>query len=332
MRRVHWTKQLQEVIDQHNYFAATRDKVISNRTRELRAETLFNCFRLLRNLGYKLEDVKNFRGKHGQALMNQWVNEGLGPGTIQQKWSALRIYCRWLGKEGMLEDPEKYVSDPALVTRSLIATQDKSWSTNQVDPAVVFAKLEQLSPVIALMLKLELVFALRRRESIMFKPWRADLGDTVSIETNDGPKNGRARMIPVRTAEQRELLDQAKAMIKSRDGRLGELLRSASGTPLRLEQAINRFKNLMHQVGVTKAELHVTAHGLRHEYSNNQYQLELGEPSPVRGGEGGSTPEIIATRQRISRDLGHTRVSITSAYLGGLAKKKRSASKLRRSS
>lgn len=323
MRPEHWTKQLQRVIDQRNDVAATRDKVISNRTRQLRAETLFNCFRQLRNLGYKLEDVKNFRGKHGQALMNQWVKEGLEPGTIQQKWSVLRIFCRWLGKEGMLEDPEKYVSDPALVTRSYIPEKDKSWSTNAVDPETMFAKVRAICPIIAMGLELEFTFGLRRRESLMCKPMRADQGAYLSIETNDGPKNGRARMVPIDTDQKRAVIERGKSMVKFPDRRLGELLQDRSGNMLRLEQAVNRFGKVMRKCGLTKGDLGVTAHGLRHQFANDQYELDLRQPSPVRGGEGGSAPKTLTARQKISLDLGHTRVSITSAYLGGLAKKKK---------
>lgn len=322
MRPVHWTKQLQVVIDEHNNVAALRDKVISNRTREVRAETLFNSFRELRNLGYKLQDVKNFRGKHAQALMDHWVSAGLGPGTIQQKWSVIRIFCRWLGKEGMVEDAEKYVSDPALVTRSYLPVVDKSWTAKAVDPAAMFEVIKHISPVIAVALELELAFGLRRRESLMCKPIRADQGDYLSIETNDGPKNGRARMVPIDTDQKRAVIDQAKAMVKSADMRLGELLRDSRGNVLRLEQAVNRFNAVLKKSGITKRGLGVTAHGLRHQFANDQYELDLGQASPVRGGEGGSTPDAIAARQKISLDLGHTRVSITSAYLGGLRKKK----------
>ena len=322
MRPVHWTKQLQDIIDQHNNVAALRDKVISHRTRESRAEVLFNSFRQLRNLGYKLQDVKNFRGKHAQALMDQWIKEGLEPGTIQQKWSVLRIYCRWLGKEGMLEDPEKYVSDPALVTRTYIPKQDKSWTANAVDPAAMFEVIKHISPVIAVALELELAFGLRRRESLMCKPIRADQGEYLSIETNDGPKNGRARMVPIDTDQKRAVIDRAKAMVKFADMRLGELLRDRNGNVLRLEQAVNYFTKVLQKCGITKRGLGVTAHGLRHQFANDQYELDLGQASPVRGGAGGSTPEAIVARQKISLDLGHTRVSITSAYLGGLGKKK----------
>lgn len=288
----------------------------------MRAETLFNSFRDLRNLGYKLQDVKNFRGKHAQALMDHWVGAGLGPGTIQQKWSVIRIFCRWIGKEGMVEDAEKYVSDPALVTRTYVATEDKSWTAKAVDPTALFDTVETISPVIAATLELELAFGLRRRESLMCKPIRADQGDYLSIETNDGPKNGRARMVPIDTDQKRAVIERAKAMVKFADTRLGELLRDRNGNVLRLEQAVNRFTKVLQKCGITKRGLGVTAHGLRHQFANDQYQLNLGQASPVRGGEGGSTPDALAVRQKISVDLGHVRMSITNAYLGGLRKKK----------
>jgi integrase len=71
----------------------------------------------------------------------------------------------------------------------------------------------------------------------------------------------------------------------------------------------------MERFGVTKKDLGVTPHGLRHQYAADKYRDSTGSPPPVNGG-GAVEPELdIATRRNIAERLGHGRVQITNAYL-----------------
>ena len=60
-------------------------------------------------------------------------------------------------------------------------------------------------------LRLQAAFGLRRGESIKIRPEWADRGDKLALK-DTWTKGGRAREIPIRNDEQRQVLDDAKAL------------------------------------------------------------------------------------------------------------------------
>ena len=60
-------------------------------------------------------------------------------------------------------------------------------------------------------LELQQAFGLRREEAIKFIPDYADQGDHLVLKPS-WTKGGKARVIPVRTAEQRAVLNRAHAL------------------------------------------------------------------------------------------------------------------------
>jgi hypothetical protein len=75
------------------------------------------------------------------------------------------------------------------------------------------------------------------------------------------------------------------------------------------------FVASIRKFGISKAELGVVSHGLRHQYANDHFEADAGGPSPVRGGTErphGNKP----ARKRVSRVLGHNRERASTAYLG----------------
>src|SRR5439155_15684266 len=86
---------------------------------------------------------------------------------------------------------------------------------------------------------------------------------------------------------------------------------------LTLKQSLKRFDNVMRKAGVTKKELGVTAHGLRHQFAQ-EFHVELTDvQAPIRGGGECAHAAILnAALREIARQLGHNRPAITCAYLG----------------
>jgi len=78
-----------------------------------------------------------------------------------------------------------------------------------------------------------------------------------------------------------------------------------------------RFDNVMQKAGVTRKQLGVTAHGLRHQFAQ-EFHVELTDvQAPVRGGDVCADPETLkAALLEIARQLGHNRPTITRAYVG----------------
>ena len=79
-----------------------------------------------------------------------------------------------------------------------------------------------------------------------------------------------------------------------------------------------RFYYVIRKFGISKADLGVVSHGLRHQYANDHFEADAGGPSPVRGGT--SRPEgNKPARKRVSRVLGHNRERASTGYLGSSA-------------
>jgi integrase len=77
----------------------------------------------------------------------------------------------------------------------------------------------------------------------------------------------------------------------------------------------NRFYYVMRVFGITKADLGIVPHGLRHGVANDLYFDVTGECSPVRGGAGDG-PMDHEARDAVSSLLGHGRRAVSNAYLG----------------
>ena len=79
---------------------------------------------------------------------------------------------------------------------------------------------------------------------------------------------------------------------------------------------MRRFDYVMKKFGITKKQLGVTAHGLRHEVLIDQFERLTGQAAPVRGGIKLPTEIDKPARQEVAELAGHARKRASSAYLG----------------
>ena len=143
----------------------------------------------------------------------------------------------------------------------------------------------------------------------MIKPRKSHNGDSLVVE--EGTKGGRSRVVSITTDEQRRVLESAEEM--SLKGSRGTLIR-AGLTP---SQARRRLYYVCERLGITKSQLAITPHGLRHQYANDRYEQVAGVPTVVRGASQIlKGPRDRAAREAVTKDLGHARISITTAYTG----------------
>lgn len=287
--------------------AAGRDKRVGHLTQEKRKTVILGCVADLYKLGYFLESMHNLKEKHILDWVSLLVKNKQAPSTIQNKLSVLRIYCSWIGKIGMVKTPGYYVLDARLVTRQTATKVDKSWDGH--DMVKLIKAVCQKDEIVGMQLKLCNAFGLRRLEAIMLKPFVADEGDVLHVR--HGTKGGRPRLVLIRTEEQRAVLEEAKAMVNPKLGRIGALGKS-------LKQAVNRFKYVMRYCGITKAGEGVTAHGLRHGYVHRRHEMTTGVKLPVKGGRPGELDPVIAkiAKLKLMEEVGHSRVSVMTAYGG----------------
>ena len=309
-----WKWSLKQILMQHNSATARGGKAAGYATQVARQETLERGFKELRDLGYKLEDVRHFKEKHLTALSHQWEAKGLSASTIQNRISVFRTFAEWIGKPGMILSSDHYVKNPQSVTRHCVAQSDKTWSGQHKHLAALLTALHTTEPYVALQLELQRAFGLRMREAALLKVHAADKGTYLAV--NWGTKGGRDRVIPIETDYQRDVLNRAKTMITQKRN-------SLIPENYNFKQWKNHYYYVCHQHGISRKD-GITSHGLRHERLNEIYHNITGQLSPVKNngdpGNGVSSPLDQLARQEIAEVAGHSRPSIASAYVGGQLK------------
>ena len=95
-----------------------------------------------------------------------------------------------------------------------------------------------------------------------------------------------------------------------------------------LEQALGRFNYIVGQrFGITKKNMGVTSHGLRHSFAEMPYTLVTGTNTPVSGGD----PKDVDRQTHVeasfasAKALGHSRVDVTRSYYGSHGHKMRAS-------
>jgi integrase len=304
-----WKFELQQLIDLHNHLRID-SKPASLKMQSERAKYLFKFMEDLRKMGYMVEP-SNIKQKHIQAICEKYESDGLAASTIMTYISFLRALCHWIKKPGMINDVTQYFSSKDVTFRQYAAVKDKSWDKPEIDKYAILQKIRLESPFVYIQLLLEDAFGLRRKESIMFRPHMCDKGEFIVI--TEGTKGGRPRVIQIETEYQREVLNQAKYLAKSRHAHV-------SDPELSLKQNLKKFSNTMTKFRIMKSginSLGVTAHGLRSGYAIRQMEQRGIVPS-VKGGEVKQkmTEEDNDLWRDISEMLGHSRPQIVNAYTG----------------
>ncbi len=138
------------------------------------------------------------------------------------------------------------------------------------------------------------------------RPCIADQDDHLFLQ-GSWTKGGRERIIPIRTEQQREILNRAHRLA----GR-GSLIPANRNyvQQMRVYEGNTRRAGLHHM------------HGLRHAYAQDRYNELTGWICPAAGGPVSRelSPEQRGrdreARLTISRELGHEREAVVGAYLG----------------
>jgi hypothetical protein len=124
-----WKAQLQSLIDEHGGKPAN-GKPVSFPTQELTAAILFSVFETLDELGFRLEEPRDFSERHVLALARHWHQKGHGIGTIQNTIPVLRVFCIWIDKEGMIESVMECLDEVPSMKRKrhTSAENSKRWT------------------------------------------------------------------------------------------------------------------------------------------------------------------------------------------------------------
>jgi integrase len=251
----------------------------------------------LQELGYRRMQKRSLKPKHVDALINHWQDQGISVGTLKNRLSALRWWAKKINKPSIIaRDNTVY----GIGKRTYVAKESKAQELDE-------KKLSKISDQhVRLSIRLQAAFGLRREESIKFSPSYAIKDDHIKLKAS-WTKGGRARTVPITNENQRQLLDEVKAVAKG-----GSLI----PPELNYVQQLHRYERQLRNGGLTKL------HGLRHAYAQRRYEELTGRKAPVAGG---LTSKQLNTEQRafgyearatISNELGHARAEISAVYLG----------------
>ena len=318
-----YLRVLGAILRAHNHAHSTKHKGVSLKTMVDRQRFLAGFFReLRRETRYRNVDPRELANRHIENMVRRWVDRGLSTATIHNYLSFLRTFAGWIGKPGMVRDPAYYVGRQSEhAHRSQVAAYDHSWVARSVDIASKIAEVAAMDAWVGLQLELCAQFGLRGKEARHFRPHEAVIAREAAnprdaavfpecqtfVRIAYGTKGGRPRDIPLATDAQRALLVRLTAAVAP-----GQYV----GRPdLSSQQAQARFYYVIRRCGVSKKDLGVVCHGLRHQHVNDAFERDAHRPSPVRGGLVGSALDEAA-RQRTARLLGHNRLQISNCYLG----------------
>jgi site-specific recombinase XerC len=251
----------------------------------------------LRELGFVNMHVQSLKPKHVEKLVERWLAEGLSAGTVKNRMAALRWWAEKIGKANVVaKSNDVYgIADRRYVTNVSKARQLTSGDLAQVT-----------DPYTRMSLRLQAAFGLRREESLKIQPGWADHGDRLVLK-DSWAKGRRAREIPIRNGEQRQILDEVKKFA----GR-GSLI----PTDRSYVQQLRRFEYQCDQAGIHRV------HGYRHQYAQERYRELTGWCAPAVGGPRSrqlTREQKLRDREArltISRELGHEREQVTAIYCG----------------
>ncbi len=251
----------------------------------------------LHEIGYRGMNSHSLKPKHVEALVRHWLETNVATGTIKNRMSAFRWWARKVNRQNVVARSNDHYGIP---NRIFVTNTNKAKSISEVDLAKVRDEHVRIS------LELQQAFGLRREESIKFIPSYADQGDHLTLKPS-WTKGGKARVIPIRTEAQREVLKRAHKLAGK-----GSLIPSSRN----YRQQLRIYEGHALRAGLSKM------HGLRHAYAQQRYEELTGWQSPAAGGP---TSKSISSGQReldrevrliISQELGHIREAITAVYLG----------------
>lgn len=314
-------KVLEILLELFNTKHTALEKTVSHKTRQERARFLRRFFvDLQRKAGFrKAPDPRNLGQKHIHAMLQVWQREKLAPATIQTYLSFLRGLGSWMGKHGFVRKPEQYGLSLDEYQRHEYAQRDKSWATKGIDVQAVLAEVAKFDPRIAASMRLMDALGLRRKESVMHRPYAHVYPfDQTGLPEDEKQANeyvwvkgkgGRVRWIALQTEAQCAAVAHARTLVDGLDAHMGNPAHALKRNLRRLDYALEKF-------GFTKAERGVTGHGLRHGNLHELYEDVTGEPPPVRGGGPVSAELDRAARLAVSARAGHSRLRAAGAYLG----------------
>ncbi len=281
-----------------------RNRDGSRATQVARLKILRLTARQLHQLGFRHMRLNSLGTRHIWQVTSLWKQghyqlgyRPVATGTLKNRLSHLRWWAEKINKQNVVPrcNQELGIGKRAYKTNQSKATQLHASSLQKIT-----------DPHIRASLLLQAMFGLRREEAMKIQPRLADKGESLALK-GSWCKGGRERAIPIRTHQQRQILNQAKLIAGN-----GSLIPSDKT----YRQHKDTWEYQTQRAGISRT------HGMRHRYAQQRYLEITGWKAPADGGpiRGQLTVEqrVIDTnaRQSIAEELGHGRSEISNVYLG----------------
>lgn len=229
-------------------------KKVSPKTNAKRKSVVKNFFIVLFQLGYKIDDVNNLREKHLIAVFNYLENQGQKSTTLVNKISIMRIFCEWIGKRGMIRNPQPYI-----VIKGPIQTSSKFSSEKTINTTELIANISRIDKFVALELELVLAFGLQVSEAISLKPSNKNRDEVIIIRGGKSHKDRKSIRIPIKNIVQRDVILRADLISDTTRGFLGCRMSKP-------EQRKSHFYYIMRKCGITLSKEGITVKDLNYQY------------------------------------------------------------------
>ena len=135
-------------------------------------------------------------------MVKEWKRQGRTVGTLKNRMAHVRWWAKHIGRPGVVPVNGAL----GIANREYVTNEDKSVVLDPDKLALV------KDPHVAMALRLEAAFGLRREEAIKFTPARDDRGDRIRLKGST-TKGGRPREVPILKDSQRKLLDDARRLV-----------------------------------------------------------------------------------------------------------------------
>jgi hypothetical protein len=264
--------------------------------RDRRKILMLTARQLHRTLNYRLPNERSLKPKHVEALVNHWQQTVSVP-TQKNRLAVLRWWAEKIGKRNIV---------PPMNASLGISKRRYRFNVSKAVTRPEQAIRRVTDPHVAMGLRLQQAFGLRREEAMKLRPSLADRGQYLVLKST-WCKGGRARMIPIHTPEQRHVLNQAKGLAGPRS--LIPIHKSS-------RQQLHTWEYQTMRAGISQT------HGLRHAYAQQRYFELTGFNAPAASGLRHCELTLeqqrldTAARAQIAQELGHSRIDITNHYLG----------------
>lgn len=302
-----WKGQLKEFLRAYGRTGSRSfARKASEETLRNRTDVLYSSFTLIMKDKH-LQTLADIKPRHMPRMLELWEQVGVGARARINYFTNVRWFWRVCGIE--IPGIGHYAKFDGEYTLNRNATTPKSWSANGVNFDEIYQKMLALDPIAANLLAAQEKFGLRLKESLRLRPNEADGRDRLNI--TEGTKTGRARQLKFEDFDDagfREVLDDLKGKVDP-DMHLAWSHRT-------LKQAKQHMYTLARKIGLTKKELGVTFHGLRHDFAIRHFESLTNTIAPVRGGAPINYKLLSDARQKITEAMGHNRMKITGAYYG----------------